>query len=186
MKTPPVRLLLLVLFLVVASSPVIDEAVAATGVGSPADAPEMEARLAWPLNPEPEVVRGFTRPAGPYAPGHRGVDLAAQPDQEVLAADAGVVVFAGLLSGRGVVSIDHDGGLRTTYEPVLPAVVAGDQVFQGQLVATAALGHSGCSRACLHWGVRRGGEYLNPLALVAERTRVRLKSWDDQPPIQMD
>lgn len=137
-----------------------------------------EARFIWPLDPAPEVVRPFDRPTEHYGPGHRGVDLEALPAQSVLAAGTGVVVFAGTLAGRGVVSIDHDGGLRTTYEPVRPLVTVGDQVYAGQEIGTVDTGHSGCAGSCLHWGVRRGSEYLNPLTLVGERIEVWLKPWD--------
>lgn len=137
-----------------------------------------DGRFAWPLEPEPPVVRSFDQPEDPFGPGHRGVDLGAQPGQRVLAAGAGVVVFAGNLAGRGVVSIDHD-VLRTTYEPLRPTVKTGDQVYQGQVIGTVDGGHAGCASACLHWGVRRGNppEYLNPLELLVP-TRVRLKPWD--------
>lgn len=136
-----------------------------------------EPRLSWPLTPEPEVVRPFEAPASTYGPGHRGVDLAATPDQPVLAAAEGVVMFAGELAGRGVISIDHD-VLRTTYEPVLPAVAKGERVYAGQRIGTVATGHPGCVRdACLHWGVREGENYLNPLLLVGERAEIRLKPW---------
>jgi murein DD-endopeptidase MepM/ murein hydrolase activator NlpD len=77
-----------------------------------------ESRLAWPLSPEPMVTRSFQAPDGRYGAGHRGVDLAATPGQQVLAAGPGVVVFAGTVAGCGVVAVDRDGGLRTTYEPV--------------------------------------------------------------------
>jgi murein DD-endopeptidase MepM/ murein hydrolase activator NlpD len=100
----------------------------------------------------------------------------------VLAADQGVVIFAGLLAGRPVLSVDHDGGLRTTYEPVLPAVAAGDQVYRGQVIGTVVAGHPGCPvAACLHWGVRRGDEYVDPLALVMVAIEVRLKPWEGSP-----
>lgn len=157
-----------------ASAPVAHTAV----VQSPAARTPADGRFAWPLTPEPPVVRPFDPPEDPYGPGHRGVDLGADPGQRVLAAGAGVVVFAGKLAGRGVVSIDHD-VLRTTYEPVRPAVKVGDQVYQGQVIGTVDGGHAGCASACLHWGVRRGNppEYLNPLELLAP-SRVRLKPWD--------
>lgn len=97
----------------------------------------------------------------------------------MLAAGSGTVVFAGQVAGRPVVSIDHPGGLRTTYEPVLPSVVAGDLVAMGQQIGTLAPGHLGCAAAaCLHWGVRRGTEYLDPLRLLA-LGRVRLLPWED-------
>jgi murein DD-endopeptidase MepM/ murein hydrolase activator NlpD len=127
----------------------------------------------WPLSPA-TVVRSFDPPPRPWLAGHRGVDLAAAPGAPVTAARAGTVVFAGVLAGRGVVSVAHDGGLRTTYEPVTPAVRAGDAVAAGAPIGTLTAGHSGCpAAACLHWGLRRGDAYLDPLVLVG-RGRVRL------------
>ncbi|MEV6826606.1 M23 family metallopeptidase [Amycolatopsis sp. NPDC051102] len=135
-------------------------------------------RLSWPLSPVPVVTKYFDAPETPFGTGHRGVDLAAVPDQDVLAADAGVVVFAGMVGGRPVLSVDHDGGLRTTYEPVAPKVAVGEQVYRGQVLGTVVAGHPGCPvAACLHWGVRRGEEYVDPLALTGEAGEYRLKPW---------
>jgi murein DD-endopeptidase MepM/ murein hydrolase activator NlpD len=95
----------------------------------------------------------------------------------VLASGSGTVVFAGLVAGRPVVSVDHRGGLRTTYEPVSPSVSAGDLVVRGQLIGTLVPGHAGCpAAACLHWGARRGMDYLDPLGLLA-LADVRLLPW---------
>ena len=138
-----------------------------------------EPRFSWPLAPPPQVTRGFEAPVTEYGPGHRGVDLAATPGQPVLAAGPGVVVFAGQVAGQGVVSIDHDGGLRTTYEPLTPTVPAGTQVYGGQQIGLVNPGHPGCPvAACLHWGVRRGEEDLNPLALIRTESVIRLKPWE--------
>jgi murein DD-endopeptidase MepM/ murein hydrolase activator NlpD len=121
----------------------------------------------WPLPGHPEVTRRFDPPATPYGPGHRGVDLAAAPGTPVLAAGPGVVAWAGVLAGRGVVSVRHAGGLRTTYEPVSAAVRAGQRVAAGDRLGLLAAGHPGCPRpACLHWGLLRGSVYLDPLTLV--------------------
>jgi murein DD-endopeptidase MepM/ murein hydrolase activator NlpD len=138
-----------------------------------------EERFGWPLAPPHRVVRVFEAPSSPYGPGHRGVDLAAPAGAPVLAAGAGVVVFAGPLAGRGVVSVDHPNGLRTTYEPVDAVVKAGDRVVAGTVLGRLRPGHAGCPGACLHWGVRRGGEYLDPLSLVSTG-RVRLLPWADE------
>jgi murein DD-endopeptidase MepM/ murein hydrolase activator NlpD len=136
----------------------------------------------WPLAGRPTVVRAFKAPAVPYGPGHRGVDLASVAGATVLAAGAGTVVFAAAVAGRGVVSVDHPGGLRTTYEPVSATVGAGDRVAKGEQLGTVQLGHPGCAAtACLHWGVRRGpGDYLDPLRLVV-MPRVRLLPIDGLP-----
>jgi murein DD-endopeptidase MepM/ murein hydrolase activator NlpD len=145
-----------------------------------ADGPPIarQPRLFWPLSPVPVITKYFDAPDTPFGPGHRGVDLAAVPGQDVLAADAGVVVFAGAVGGRPVLSVDHDGGLRTTYEPVVPKVAVGEQVYRGQVLGTVLAGHPGCTvAACLHWGVRRGEEYVDPLALTGEVGEYRLKPW---------
>jgi murein DD-endopeptidase MepM/ murein hydrolase activator NlpD len=136
-------------------------------------------RFGWPLAPPHPVVRPFRPPSTPWGPGHRGVDLGGPPGEPVLAAGAGVVAFAGPVAGRGVVSIDHAGGIRTTYEPLTVLIAAGQRVAPGTVVGNLAPGHEGCvdAPACLHWGARRDGEYLDPLALLSGG-RVRLLPWD--------
>jgi murein DD-endopeptidase MepM/ murein hydrolase activator NlpD len=136
-------------------------------------------RLDWPLRPRPAVLRMFDAPSPNWKPGHRGVDLAGMPDQPVYAAGAGTVVFAGELAGRTLVSIAHPGGLRTTYEPVRPAVRVGQLVDAGSAIGALMAGHAGCPAAgCLHWGAMWGAasraDYVDPLGLLAG-TPVRLK-----------
>ena len=84
----------------------------------------------------------------------------------------------------GVVSVDHPGGLRTTYQPVTPAVVRGEPVTRGQVLGLLAGSGGHCPpAACLHWGLRRGATYLDPLALlgpVASRVRL-LPVWSAGP-----
>ncbi|WP_324273887.1 M23 family metallopeptidase [Blastococcus brunescens] len=156
-------------------------AAAAAGPARPTSAPAAPAAPAapeslWepPLRGDLAVTRPFDQLPHPYAAGHRGADLTGRPGQPVLAAGAGVVVFAGLVAGRPVVSIDHSGGLRTTYEPVDPLVGAGQQVARGSPIGALGTGHAGCpGEACLHWGLRRGETYLDPLLLLRP-PRVRL------------
>jgi murein DD-endopeptidase MepM/ murein hydrolase activator NlpD len=129
----------------------------------------------WPLEPAPSVVTPFHAPAGPFAAGHRGVDLAATVGAAVRAAGAGTVAFAGPVAGRPVVSVDHPGGLRTTYEPVTPAVRRGDPVARSDPLGAVAAAPGHCLPAtCLHWGLRRGEVYLDPLTLVGAGAAVRL------------
>ncbi|RBY96725.1 M23 family peptidase [Blastococcus sp. TF02-8] len=136
--------------------------------------PPPTAPWAAPLPGAWEVARPFEAPAHAYGPGHRGVDLAGFPGAPVLAAGDGVVVFAGMVAGRPVVSVDHPNGLRTTYEPVEPGVGAGVPVRRGDPLGTLAAEHPGCAAAaCLHWGLRRGETYLDPLSLLRP-PRVRL------------
>ncbi|ACQ80758.1 Peptidase M23 [Beutenbergia cavernae DSM 12333] len=128
----------------------------------------------WPLGgPPPDVVRRFEPPPAPWAAGHRGVDLAAAQGTAVLAASDGVVAFAGTVADRGVVSVDHADGIRTTYEPLAPTVPAGERVARGDVVGILQSGHA--EVPCLHWGARRGSDdYLDPLTLVGEPPVIRL------------
>lgn len=127
-------------------------------------APTVPATGGWPLAGRPEVAAGFDPPSEPWGPGHRGVDLAASVGDEVLAAAAGTVSYAGVLAGRGVVVVRH-GVLRTTYEPVSAAVRVGDSVAAGQPIGRLTAG--GHCAGCLHWGLREDDRYLDPLLLVS-------------------
>ena len=149
------RLLLLVL-LALAALPVVPASAAS------------QPGFGWPL-PVPVVDRRFEPPATAYGTGHRGVDLRGTVGELVLAAGSGRVSYAGLLAGRGVVTVTHDGGLRTTYEPIAATVRVGQLVARGAALGKLTAGHASCrtGTACLHWGLLRGATYLDPLSLLA-------------------
>ncbi|MER6122965.1 M23 family metallopeptidase [Streptomyces sp. NPDC001795] len=134
------------------------------------DTPVPAVARVWPVGARPAVVRGWEPPATPYGPGHRGVDLAAAPGDPVRAVAAGRVIFAGRVAGRGVVSVDLTGTgdppLRTTYEPVRASVRKGDEVEPGEVVGVLEPPTVHCTGPCLHWGLRRGETYLNPLTVL--------------------
>lgn len=124
----------------------------------------------WPLPGTPSVLRRFVIGPQPWSPGHRGVDLGG--DGNVLAAGAGTVTFAGSVAGRGVVVVNHADGLRTTYEPVRPAVRTGQLVARGDRLGTLDPLARHCSGTdCLHWGALSGTAYLDPLTLVSGARR---------------
>ena len=129
-------------------------------------APPLPTPAGWPLSGVPVVQRGFAPPAVAWAPGHRGVDLVAKPGEAILAAASGTVVFAGSIAGKPVVSIDH-GSVGTTYEPVVSSLSVGERVVLGQVIGV--LGTGGHCRDCLHWGLREGRSYLDPLLLLGTR-----------------
>ncbi len=122
----------------------------------------------WPLDPEPRVTRYFLPPPEPWKAGHRGVDLAVGPAGEILSPADGTVTFVGMVAGRPVLSIGHEGGLLGSFEPVQSALGEGARVRRGQVVGTIA-GPPHCPFSCVHWGVRRDGVYVNPLAYVTDR-----------------
>lgn len=106
------------------------------------------------------LLRGFDPPQQRWGAGHRGVDLAAPIGTPVRAAADGVVSVAQVIAGRGVVTVLH-GDLRTTYEPVSALVAVGQRVRAGQVIGSVQAGH--CAAGCLHFGLKRGEEYLDPL-----------------------
>lgn len=126
---------------------------------------------AWPVA-STDVVRAFDPPETPYGAGHRGIDIAAPAGSAVLAPDGGVVRFAGQVAGRPVVSIDHAGGLVSSFEPVEPSVSRGEHVDRGQPIGVLLTGHGGGVR--LHLGARLHGAYVDPLPLLGVERPVLL------------
>lgn len=119
--------------------------------------------LLWPL--AGEVVSDWTLDCDSDR-GHRGVDISADTGSPVRAAAGGRVIFAGYTPAEGggtTISIEHPGGLRSTYLHIEnPAVVKGDEVSGGQ-----AIGYIGDQP--LHFGLKLPGSrdtYFNPLELI--------------------
>ncbi|MEV4573234.1 peptidoglycan DD-metalloendopeptidase family protein [Nonomuraea jabiensis] len=138
----------------------------------------------WPLDGHPRVLRRFTPPPEPWLAGHRGIDLAAPPSTPVLAAGPGTVRFAGPVAGKGVVTVEHEGGLRTTYLPVKASVRRGQPVAPGSRLGVVGTPQGHCRESCLHWGLRRGTHYLDPLLLLGQATIRLLPFWhEDENPI---
>lgn len=121
----------------------------------------------WPLAPRPAVLRGFDPPPKPWLSGHRGVDLDLAAGTQVVSPAAGTVSFVGTVVDRPVITIDHGGGLRSSFEPVESTLAAGSAVAAGQVIGTAVPGHCPAAQ-CLHWGVREGEAYVNPLQFVLD------------------
>ena len=136
----------------------------------------------WPLDPAPAVVHAFHAPPTPWSAGHRGVDLATHVSAVVLAAGGGQVTFVGSVAGRGVVVVTHPGGLRTSYEPVMGTSGVGASVRVGQPIGLVQAVPGHCAPlVCLHWGLRRGEAYLDPLSLLGRGPPV-LKPWSGLSP----
>jgi murein DD-endopeptidase MepM/ murein hydrolase activator NlpD len=99
---------------------------------------------------------------------HKGTDIAMPAGQDVPAAQAGRVVFAGERNGYGVtVEIDHGAGVVTRYAHLSDATVAvGDVVREGQTIA-----HSGATGRVtgphLHFEVLDQGQPVDPSSGLA-------------------
>lgn len=126
----------------------------------------------WPVAAPHPVVRPFLAPVGDYGPGHRGIDIGASEGAEVRAPADGVVRFSGWVVDRPVLSIDHGGGVWSSFEPVTSELVAGDRVQRGQVVGALEAGH--CASGCLHLGARVGGGYVSPLTFLGGQPRAVL------------
>lgn len=130
------------------------------------------ARWQWPADPVRLTAR-FDAPAHAFAAGHRGVDLVAPTDSVLRAPADGVVVFAGVVVDRSVITIDHGDGHVTSLEPVTPLVARGAHVRAGEAVGRAS--HGGHAAAdTIHLGVRLHGAYIDPLALFGPLPRAVL------------
>lgn len=115
------------------------------------------------------VLRRFEPPSEPWAVGHRGTDLAAVRGDPVRSAADGVVAFVGVVARERWLSVDHPDGVRTSYGPLDEvAVRAGSTVRRGDVIATVDAGHH--PLGALHWGARRRGTYIDPLALLEATT----------------
>ncbi|MFI0910522.1 M23 family metallopeptidase [Streptomyces abikoensis] len=151
-------------------------AAAVSGPAPPSPGPPRESGgpagdRSWPVTgargARPLVLRAWEPPPARWAAGHRGVDLAAGPGLPVRAAIPGRISFAGRIAGRGVVAVELAPALRTTYEPVRATVREGDHVGAGQIIGLLEAGSAHCpGHGCLHWGLRRGDDYLDPLTLL--------------------
>jgi len=130
-----------------------------------ADAPHV-----WPVTGA--VVRGFDPPAVFYGAGHRGIDIAGDAGVAVVASATGLVSFAGVINHVPMLTVTHDDGVRTTYQPVTPAVAQGDHVDVGAVIGFLQPGH--CASPCLHFGVLRGRDYLDPLTWLGSNTDIKL------------
>jgi len=118
-------------------------------------------RFLWPV---PDSFR-ITSKFGPRGRGfHPGVDIGVPSGATVLAADDGVVVFAGWAGAYGLlVSVDHGNGYVTKYAHNSRLLVSeGQRVESGQQLARS--GNTGNSTGPhLHFEIVREGVPLNPL-----------------------
>ena len=171
----PVRALTTILLVAGALAAVTVAPAAASGVDG--DVSATAAGWSWPVAPPIVVVAPFRAPPTPYAAGHRGIDLAVAPGASITAAAAGTVSFAGAVAGRGVVAVDHGGGVVSAIEPVAATVGEGFAVSAGEVIGTVSSGGH-CSAGCVHFGVRIDGEYVSPFLFLGGLPRAVLLPMD--------
>jgi murein DD-endopeptidase MepM/ murein hydrolase activator NlpD len=127
--------------------------------------PVADGNWAWPVRGP--VIHGFEPPETPFGSGHRGIDVAVPVGTIVVAPEAGLVAFSGKVGGQLFVTLDHGGGLTSTYSWLSQTLVRkGDAVPRGAPIAHTGQGHAGASVPHLHLGVRLDGSYLDPMEFL--------------------
>lgn len=124
----------------------------------------------------PVILEPYDQPEFKWSPGHRGIDLKGNTPEVVTAPAAGRVSYRGTVVDRPVLSLDHGNGYVSSFEPISSELKVGDRVSQGQAVGTIATGGH-CTIACLHWGVRLNGEYVDPMLFVVDTRPSILLPW---------
>ena len=150
---------------------------------------------AWQLPlkgvPPSSIMSEFTPPKSQYGAGHRGVDFPASHGDKVVSVGDGIVLFAGTIAGKPVVSIElsdsfHTFGelVRATYEPVVATVKTGDIVSAGEPIGQISFtrtnsGH--CYNSCLHFGLKTStkslNQYLSPRTLWKTTAQLLPSTW---------
>jgi len=123
--------------------------------------------LIWPVNgPITSPFGSRCLPNGDCS-FHPGIDIGVPAGTPIHAAAAGSVIYAGVMSGYGNLTvIDHGNGLATAYgHQSAIGVSVGQSVSQGQVI-----GSVGCTGYCfgahLHFEVRVNGVPVNPLSYL--------------------
>jgi murein DD-endopeptidase MepM/ murein hydrolase activator NlpD len=160
-RTPILRAAAVILVLLALAAP-SSAAAGSPSVRAAASVEDSAHSWTWPVLGR--VVEPYRQPAHDYAAGHRGIDIQAGTET-VLAPDDGVVLFAGVVVDRPVITIDHGDGVVSTLEPVATSLSPGTRVSAGDVVGTLADGGH-AARGALHLGARRDGVYINPLLLL--------------------
>lgn len=124
-------------------------------------------RFGWPA--PGTITTYFGDNPAYYGPGgHNGLDIANAMWTPLVAADAGVVTYAGWRGGLGnAVGIDHQNGYETWYgHAVQLAVSPGQWVEKGQVIAY--MGSTGNSTGPhIHFIIVHNGVYVDPLAYLS-------------------
>ena len=125
----------------------------------------------WPLPASSRITSNFggrSSPTEGASSNHQGIDVGAPEGSTIKAAASGTVVISTYSKSAGnYVMINHGGGVYTVYMHMSSiAVSAGQSIGMGDTIGY--VGSTGYSTGPhLHFGVRVGGSYVNPLNYVS-------------------
>ena len=130
------------------------------------------------------VIEPYRQSETPFSAGHRGVDYEVVLSQGVFAPADATVHFVGTVVNRQLISLSHDQQLLSSYEPVCSTLAEGESVQKGELIGEVCEADDTyqphCeSQSCLHFSIRKNGEYLSPLWFTGELKNSRLLPWVD-------
>lgn len=126
--------------------------------------------MAWPVPGYTRITSQFgmrTHPITGVYKLHTGVDIGAPRGAQFIAANDGIVTYAGYNAAYGnMVIVDHGGGITTLYAHGNKILVnVGDKLYQGNpVLEVGSTGYSTGTHA--HFEVRINGEYVEPLDYI--------------------
>ena len=126
--------------------------------------------MSWPVPGYTRITSTFgmrTHPITGVYKLHTGVDIGAPAGTNFIAANDGVVTYAGWNNAYGnMVIIDHGGGINTLYAHGSQILVSvGETVYQGTpVLKVGSTGYSTGPHA--HFEVRVNGQYVQPLDYI--------------------
>jgi lipoprotein NlpD len=117
-------------------------------------------RFIWPT--EGKVVRGFDAT-------RKGIDIAGQAGQPIMAVGDGTVLYANSMRGYGnLVIVDHKEGVVSAYAHNKTILVKeGQTVTRGQRIAE--MGDSDAESVRLHFEIRQLGKPVDPISYLPSR-----------------
>jgi len=146
-----------------ASSPAAAATVAGSRVGATVTATDDE-KLSWMWPSDGRIIATFDEGK------NKGIDIAGRAGQQVMAAGAGKVMYAGSgIRGYGnLVIVKHSNSLLSAYAHNRAIVVKeGDNVSKGQVIAE--MGDSDADTVKLHFEIRQQGKPVDPSRFLPSR-----------------
>ncbi len=146
-----------------ADKPVVLASVAPPGAAAVVRADDDE-KLSWMWPSDGKIVAVFDEGK------NKGIDIAGKPGQQVMAAGAGKVMYAGSgIRGYGnLVIVKHSNSLLSAYAHNRSIVVKeGQNVSKGQMIAE--MGDSDADSVKLHFEIRQQGKPVDPSRFLPTR-----------------
>ncbi|MFA5983216.1 MAG: peptidoglycan DD-metalloendopeptidase family protein [Methylococcaceae bacterium] len=115
----------------------------------------------WPI--KGKVIKNFSQSG-------KGIDIKGKLGQQVMAAEAGKVVYGGkgLIGYGSLVIIQHNEEYLSAYANNSTLLISeGQSIEKGQ--AIAEIGNAGAKRATLHFEIRKHGKSVNPLKFLPKK-----------------